>query len=67
MKGGKEKMSEHLQKPAKKPYEKPSMVTEKLEDGLLAYGAGSPVAPPKPGPNQALVGQVQPFFGLCCG
>ena len=63
--GGKGKMNEHLQKPQKEPYEKPAMVTERLETGALASGAGSPIAPPPP--TQPLIGQVQPFFGLCCG
>ncbi len=39
----------------KQPYEKPKMVTERIEIGALAAGSpgGNPIA------------QLQPFFGLC--
>jgi hypothetical protein len=60
-------MNEHRQKLQKEPYEKPNMVTEKIEFDVLAYRAGSPCGPEPPGPGQALVGMAQPFFGLCCG
>ena len=42
----------------KELYEKPAMLTEKVEpQTLVAQVTGGPVSP---------IPQMQPFFGLCC-
>ena len=46
----------------KEPYEKPKMLTEKVEVGMLA-AAGSPVGFD---PGMTPIPQLQPFLGLCC-